>query len=132
MPSLSGPTPINYGFGSLAFTTAVTYQLKPPRRHNIGNVIDINVMVTVIFTAVTTPAYVRIGTPADNLKYAELNMGTAAAASTFNTRDNAVTWFKSDINLSRDGVSYAELRIVAPTGGSPTGTGILNVLVNWW
>ena len=127
---------VNYGFGLYVFTNALTALLYPPRRCNRGVVVDIHVNATVLFTAVTTPAYVRLGIAGDLDKYAELNLATTASGAALNlpasgaynpSNPNAF----SVIDLVGDGASYVTLSVVAPTGGSPAGTGYLNVALGW-
>lgn len=128
----SHPLVVPYSFGQLNFVSgAGTWKIKPPRGMGRGNVEDIHVRVTTVFTQVTTPGFVRIGTAASNALYAELNMGAAAANTAYNTRDLAGV-VRSDINLSRDGVTDIDVRVIAPTGGSPTGVGFLDVILSWY
>jgi hypothetical protein len=132
MNTYSNPLTVPYNFGNLNFVSgAGTYKVKPPPRATCGRVEDIHVRVTTLFTQVTTPAYVRVGTSGDNLKYAELNMGAAAAGAAYNTRDVAGS-IKSNINLTKDAISDVDIRVVAPTGGSPAGVGYLDVIISWW
>jgi hypothetical protein len=135
MYTYNQPLTISYGFGSFNFVSAAgTYKLKPPStRLNGGRVEDIHVRVTTLFTQVTTPAYVRVGISADHDKYAELNMGAAAANAAYNAQDIAgsITG-RSNINLTADGVTDIDVRVVAPTGGSPAGVGYLDVVISWW
>lgn len=130
--SYSNPLQVTYGFGNLNFVTgAGTYKVKPPPRLTAGGVKDIHVRVTTLFTAVTTPAYVRVGNAADNAKYAELNMGTAAANAAYNSRDIAGV-LKANINLTKDAITDVDVRVIAPTGGAPAGVGYLDVVIGWW
>lgn len=127
---------VNYGFGLYVFTNALTASLVPPVRCNRAVVIDIHVNATVIFTNVTTPAYVRLGTAGTPAKYAELNMAATASGAALNLpatgkyNPSAPNAFVN-IDLVRDAVSAVQLTVVAPTGGSPTGTGYLNVALGW-
>lgn len=128
--SYSNPKHVTYALGSQAFTSPIALLVKPPPRRNRGVVLDISTAVTVIFTAVTTPGYVRVGTTGTNAKYAELNMGTAAAGSSYNSRDIAGV-IRSDIDMSRDAVNEIRIATVAPTGGTPTGTAYVWVSIDW-
>lgn len=132
MKSYSNPLQLTYSFGNLNFVSgAGAYKIKPPKRCTAGRVEEIAVMVTTTFTQVTTPAYVRIGTASDNDKYAEMNMGAAAANAAYNLQDDTDAII-SNINLSGDGVSEIQVTVVAPTGGSPAGVGYLNIGISWW
>lgn len=127
---------VNYGFGLYAFTAGITTSLVPPVRTNRAVVIDIHVNATIVFTQVTTPAFVRLGTAASAARYAELNMGATAAGASLNlpatgkyNPSNPNAFF--NIDLVRDAVSAVQMQVVAMTGGSPTGTGYLNVALGW-
>ena len=78
----------------------------------------------------------RLGISGTLAKYAELNMATTAAGAVLNlpatgkynvTNPNSFT----NIDLVRDAASSVTLTVVAPTGGSPAGTGYLNVTLDW-
>lgn len=128
--SYSNPVERHYGISGHNFTTAATRVIKPPPRCNRGRITDIHVSVTTTFTAVTTQGFVNVGTAADPVKYASMGMGTAASGSAYNTRDFPSA-IKTDIDLSRDGVSVIQYAIVAPTGGSPAGAGDVSVSIAW-
>ena len=206
--SYSQPLRNTYSFGAIAFTTALTHYIVPPPLAASGRVVDIHVRATVVFTNVTTPAYVQIGTPASAALYAQLAMGATAAGATWSlgiagfaawagtasatgtamtitatangatgsivqgmtvngpgvpanttivsgsgnswvlsnatgfsstvqcwvgktyTETNAA--ISSDINFVRDGISSVQIKVVAPTGGSPTGTGYLDISFAWF
>lgn len=134
----SQPLRITYGFGLLAFTAALTTAVNPPPGGAAARVVDIHVRVTVTFTQVTTPAYVNIGTAATAAKYAQLNMGAAAAGSPYNfvsaggTPYNEKSVIFNDINFARDGITQVQIQVVPPTGGTPAGTGFLDVILAWF
>lgn len=137
--SYSNPLRVVYGFGLLVFTVALTTSVKPPPRCVGGRVVDIHVRVTVLFTNVTTGALVNVGTAGTAAKYAQLNMGAAAAGVSWNFRDTGGTPYveanaaiSSDINLARDAVTAIQIQVVPPTGGSPAGTGFLDVILAWF
>lgn len=138
MASFSNPDQMTYSFGLLSFTSALTHAVKPPPRHNQGRVLDIHVRVTITFTQVTTPAFVNVGTAASASKYAQLNMGAAAAGSSYNFIDGAGTPANmalvvfSDINLGRDAVSAIQFQVVPMTGGTPAGSGYLEIGIDWF
>lgn len=137
--SYSQPLRATYSFGLLVFTAALTTPINPPPGCSAGRVVDIHVRPTVTFTQVTTPAYVQIGTAGNATKYAQLNMGAAAAGSAYNLVSTGGTPYieanasiYSDINLVRDGVTSIQVKIVPPTGGTPAGTGYLDVVLAWF
>jgi hypothetical protein len=138
--SYSNPVRLTYSFGLLAFTAALSNQVKAPPRCNQGRVVDIHVRVTIIFTNVTTPAFVNVGTVATPAKYAQLSMAAAAAGVSWNLIDggggatlyNEATVIFSDINFARDGVTFIQFQVVPMTGGAPTGTGFLDIEMAWF
>lgn len=139
MSTYSEPQFATYSFGLLAFTTAFTHQVKPNFRKTGGKVADIHVRVTVTFTQTTTPALVNVGTVASATKYASLNMGAAAAGVSYNIVDgaggssaNVGLVIFSDINFSRDATTVVQFQVVAPTGGSPAGSGFLDIIMEWF
>lgn len=133
------PKRITYTYPALAFGGASSSSsIKPPRGLFNGTVEDIHVAVTVLFTAVTTPAYIRLGYAGNTSYYAELAMGTAAASAGYGSADIAASTgviFRR-IDLRNDpvpGVLTAVLvNFVASTGGTPAGTGSVNVCIGWW
>lgn len=129
------PTTISYVWGSLAFGgTGSTSSIRAPRGLQQGNIRDIHAAVTVLFTAVTTPAYVRLGYSGTAAYYAELSMGTAAASAGYNLRDAGTISRK--IDLVNDPVPGALTGVlvtfVAATGGSPAGTAHVTVAIDWF
>lgn len=134
MSHYDNPFLVSYNFGSIVFTAATSWALKPPPGVSRGKIIDIQVQASVVFNAVTTPAYVRIGKAGTAAFYGELNLGTTAANAATGIRDMAsyaAAVFR-DIDLVQDGVTDVKVTTVANTGGSPTGTGVLNIAIAWW
>jgi hypothetical protein len=127
----SNPLTITYSLGATNFTTAAAQMIKPPPGCKAGRVEDIHVRVTTAFTQTTSPALVRIGTPTENSKYAELNMGEAAAGVAYNTTDVADS-IKANIHIEDDEITGPSLFIVPPTGGTPAGAGLVDVAISWW
>lgn len=135
MSHYDNPVVITYSFGSINFGSGSAYALKPPPGVSRGKIVDIQVQVSTLFTAVTTPAYIRLGTSGDADFYAELNMGTAAATDAYGIRNisggyDAVV-FRS-IDIVQDNLSQVEVVFVAPTGGTPAGVGVVNIAIAWW
>jgi hypothetical protein len=124
------PVRVSYSLGSQNFTSAFATALKPPKGAKGGRVVDIHLQPSVTFTQVTTPGYVRVGTSGDADKYAQLNCGAAAATDAYNMSDGG-TWGET-IDLVRDSITQVEVVTVAPTGGTPAGTGIVTVVVDWF
>lgn len=129
---------ISYVYPALGFGAASSSStIKPPRNLNQGNILDIHAAVTVLFTQVTTPAFVRLGYSGNNAYYAELNMGAAAASAGYSYRDvTAVANNPRKIDILNDptpGVlTSVLLNFVAATGGSPAGTATVVIPIEWF
>jgi len=130
---------ISYSLGSVNIGGGTTNQrIKPPPGARFGAIEDMHVSVTTTFTQVTTPAFIRVGTVDDADKYAELNMGAAAANTGYGLTDHDALGIKQKvIDLGKDsdaGTAITDLRIalIAPTGGSPAGVGIPTITMKWW
>lgn len=138
MSGYDNPLHLTYTYPALAFGGASSSStIKPPRGKKQANIEEIHVAVTVLFTAVTTPAFIRLGYTADNDYYAELNMGTAAASAGYGTSDiTASNPIFRKIDLANDptpGVLTGVLvNFVAATGGSPAGTGTVAITLGWY
>lgn len=133
--SYENPRHSNYVFPALAFGGATSAStIKPPLRLNQGNIVDIHVGATVLFTQVTTAAHVLLGYAGDTDYYADLTMGAAAASAGYNLRDAGSIYRKIDLlNDTVPGVLTGVLvSFIAATGGTPAGTGTVNVLIDWF
>lgn len=135
------PKTISYNFGSHDFGAgAAAHAIPIPPGYKFARIKEVCVTpITETFNAVTTPAYVRIGTAADADKFAQLNMGVAAATDGYGTKDDpdAILPAGEFIDLERagdSGVALAQLEVtfVAPTGGTPAGIGVPTIVVDWF
>lgn len=129
------PVGISYVYPALGFGAAASSStIKPPLKLNQGNIRDIHVGVTVLFTQVTTAAHVLVGYSGDTDYFADLTMGAAAASAGYNTRDAGSIYRKIDLlNDPTPGVLTSVLvSFVAATGGSPAGTGTVNIFIEWF
>ena len=127
--SYSTPTTVTYTFSAHDFGAgAGATAIKAPAGFENGRIIDVGVTdITETFTAVTTPAYVTLGTVANSLQYAVLNLNTAAATDAFNTQDDPDAITDADVTNEQIEVSY-----IAPTGGTPAGIGTPYVVIDWF
>lgn len=124
----------SYDFNAVAFGAGTTTAKLPiPRGAQMARVLDIFVTATVVFTQVTTPALVQVGDGTTANKFAQLTVGGLAVGNTISGRDGPI--FQAVYN----GPSYASgaglhdliATFVAPTGGSPTGTGNVQIIVGY-
>ena len=140
MKSYDNPLTITYSLGLQDIAAgAFAGAIQKPKGVDSARIEEIHVLVTEVFNAVTTPAYIRIGTASDADKFAELNMGTAAATDGYGTNDDpdAIKAAGLFIDLNRDGDSGAaldqlEVVTVSNTGGTPTGIGYVTVTISWF
>lgn len=127
-----------YVYPALAFGGASSSTtILPPPGLSQGYILDIHAAVTVLFTAVTTPAFVRVGYSGNNAYYAELSMGVAAASAGYNRRSATLTpATPRKIDMNNDpttGVLTSLLvNFVAATGGSPAGTATVTIGIEWF
>jgi hypothetical protein len=92
MSHYDNPIVITYGLGDQDFGAAGdALAIKPPPGVSRGRIVDSHVAVKETFTAVTTPAYIRLGTAADADFYAELNLGTAAGGANIDLSSASTT-----------------------------------------
>jgi len=121
------PQLITYSYGSHDFAAAgQTLSLRGPAG-KVGKIVHIEVAATEVFNAVTTAAFVRVGTAADNDAYAELNLATTA--------DTDVADESTDTDAIIAGIpadTQVEVNFVANTGGTPTGIGYVQIAIEWF
>ena len=142
--SYDNPLTITYNFGLHDFAAGnLASAISAPRNATRCRIEEIHVSVTEVFNAVTTPAYVRIGTASDPDKFAELNMNAAAATDGYGIDDDpdpsSVLTDNGyggagvvDMSSSGENIDQLEVVTVQNTGGTPTGIGHLTVTVSWW
>lgn len=132
------PLLISYVFSAINFGSTVNKRIKPPPGAKFGEIKDVHASINTLFTQVTTPGYVRIGTVDDASKYCSMNMGAAAANTGYGLADNDGLGTKQKtIDLDRDsnaGTAITDLRVafIAPTGGSPAGVADVTITMAWW
>jgi hypothetical protein len=127
----STPKRVTYSFPAQNFTAPIARTIKPPQGCVRGTIMDIATSVTTTFTQTTTPGHIRIGDGTTDGKYADLNMGAAAAGAAYGAGDVAGSIVPGGIDFDRDGITAIVLKTVAPTGGAPAGTADLYVTIDW-
>lgn len=122
----------DYGAGGLAAAIPVPAGASRCRIESISQA------ATETFNAVTTPAYVRLGTAADPDRYAELNVGTLAITNGLDLTDGS-TELKDIghggpgvVDIGQEGITQIEAVLVAPTGGTPAGIAYTDITIAWW
>lgn len=127
--SYSLPNRRTYTFPAVAFGSGSAQSIKGPRG-KAGRLVDIHVSCTVLFTAVTTPAYVQVGTASDTDYNANFALGTLAATDSVSLIGSTGS-ASSLIQPIIDADTQVEVTFVAPTGGSPAGTGTVSICIDW-
>lgn len=130
--SYSDPLVISYNLGTHDFGAGGDALAIPvPAGMSRFKVLEVAVSATEDFTAVSTPAFVRIGTAADADAFVEADLGTLEDTDAFGLRDDTDA-IKYDDFGDADGLDQLEVAFVAPTGGSPAGTGHVNIAIAWF
>ena len=118
-----------YGLGLIDFTAAKTYTIKGPKG-KVGRVRDIFAVVDTVFTNVSTSGHFKLGVSGTDGKYADLDMlATAAGANLTASKDQAAALVAAQ-ELPAD--TDVQIKIVPPTGGSPTGKAFMAVAIDWY
>lgn len=104
-----------------------TKRIKPPKGMR-GKVVEIFSEATVTFTNVTTEAKVQVGVAGALTRCADFGLATLAAgtAETASHQDGAL----SEGVIADDEVAL--ITLLAPTGGTPAGTGNIHVVMAWF
>lgn len=134
-----------YNFPSVNFATGSSQKMKIPRGAKMARVLDILVSATVLFTQVTTPAVVEIGDGTTANAFGQLSLGALAAGNTLGASDvvgglfgvsnqfgnaAAAVYLAGNYNAGA-GLHDLIATFVAPTGGTPAGTGTVIVVVGY-
>jgi hypothetical protein len=122
-----------YKFSAVDFSTGSSKKLPVPRGATFARVLDIMVVASVLFTQVTTPAIVQIGDGTTADKFASITLGALAAGSSITGNDVAHVWNANYLagNYPPSGLHDLTATFVAPTGGTPAGTGDVYILVGY-
>lgn len=126
--SYSNPDRRHYSFPSVDFSTSTSQKIKGPKGKT-GRLIATHVSGTVLFTAVSTSGRVDVGNSTTAAAYQSLTLGTLAAAAAIASDDGAATVTNTLLELPAD--TDVKVSFIAPTGGSPAGTGTTTVTIDW-
>lgn len=125
---------LTYGYPAVNFAAGnATHKVAIPRGAQYARVLDIMVEATVTFTQVTTPGLVQVGDGTTANQFAQLSLGGTAAGATIGSADSAVRrvdYLKGNYN-SGAGLHDLTITFVAPTGGTPAGTGNVFITVGY-
>lgn len=127
--SYSNPDRRSYVFPAVNFGSTSAQSFKGPAGKK-GVLVDIHVACTTLFTAVTTAAFVDVGTAADIDYNAHFGLGTLAATDAILlTGSTGSLAALIEPNIAAD--TQVEVTFTAPTGGSPAGVGTVTITVDW-
>lgn len=119
---------ITYSFGGQDFADAAdTFSFKLPEGKQ-GRLVDVSISAYETFNATTTEAFLDIGTAADADAYAHCGLGTTADTDTYLASANAGDIISATIPAG----TQVEVTMVANTGGTPAGKGVINIIVAVW
>lgn len=123
--SYENPSTVTKALGSINFATTTTRVIRLPKG-KAGRILDIEVLATVLFTNVTTGAFVQVGDGTVVNKYGSLgSLGALAANASFNTSNQSTNL--AGVELPAD--TNITVTFAAPTGGTPAGTGLVNLAI---
>ena len=125
---------LTYGYAGVNFASGnATHKVAVPRAAQYARVLDIMVEATVTFTQTTTPGLVQVGDGTTANKFGQLSLGGTAAGSTIGSGDSPVRtadYLKGNYN-SGAGLHDLTITFVAPTGGTPAGTGNVFITIGY-
>jgi hypothetical protein len=122
----------DYGAGGLSSAIAVPAGASRCRIESIA------LSATETFNAVTTQAYVRLGTAGDADRYAELAVGVLAITNALDLTEGSTELKdighggKGVVDIGQEGITQIEVVLVAPTGGTPAGIAYTDITIAWW
>lgn len=93
-----------------------------------GRVVDVICSATETFTATTTEAIIELGSTAGGAEYVNFGLGTLADTDTARASD-------TDGDIVSEGLpadTQVEVTLNAPTGGTPAGIAMVQVITEWW
>lgn len=126
--------PVTYSYAAVNFASGnATHKVTVPRGVQLARVLDIMVEATVTFTQTTTPGLVQVGDGTTANKFAQLSLGATASGSTIGSGDQAIwqaNYLKANYN-SGAGLHDLTITFVAPTGGTPAGTGNVFICIGY-
>lgn len=135
MRSYDQPDMLSYGLGSVGFTTDGPFTIPVPPSCSglriVGYAID---TATVAFTADTTPGALSFGDGTDADKFGQLDAAVIAAGDSLHVEGNDLSQGIALDYASASGgrLDQITVTVVAPTGGTPAGTGNVTVFMAWY
>lgn len=113
-------------------STDVTYILRGPAGKR-GKVIDVQMSVTVTCAGATTKPIINVGKSGALTEYVSMNMGTTAAGAAKRASQTAGDLKLTSGNLKiLDADTDVHVTLVAATGSGAAGTGIVQIMFEWF
>jgi hypothetical protein len=133
MRSYDQPDQFSYNLGSVNFTADGPFTIPVPPDCSGMRIRGYAISTaTVAFTADTTPAALQFGDGTTADKFGQLDAAVIAAGDSLhvvNDGDGASADYASAAGGRLDQVTVT---VVAPTGGTPGGTGNVTVFMDWY
>lgn len=133
MRSYDQPDLMSYNLGSVGFTTDGPFTIPVPPDCSGMRILGYAISTaTVAFTADTTPAALQFGDGTTADKFGQLDADVIAAGSSLHVvgdGDGASADYASAAGGRLDEITVT---VVAPTGGTPAGTGNVTVFMAWY
>jgi len=93
-----------------------------------GTIKEINVDSFELFTAVTTEAFIRLGSATSGYEYVNMGLGTLADAANVSMTAVAADLVLEALPADTD----VHITLVAPTGGTPAGKAHYHIMIEWY
>ena len=93
-----------------------------------GTINEISVDAFETFTAVTTEAFVRLGSATSGYEYVNMGLGTLADAANVSMTAVAADLVLEALPADTD----VHITLVAPTGGTPAGKAHYHIMIEWY
>lgn len=135
MHTYDSPLTVTYSMGLIDFgdVTDVEYELQGPSGYR-GKVREVMVNGKEVFTATTTEAAVDIGNVTTGQQFANCGLGTLADNACYVATANSgdIVTFETGGTSQIDADETVFVNMVATTGGTPTGQGIVYITIDWF
>jgi hypothetical protein len=133
MRSYDQPDLMSYNLGSVDFTSGGPFTIPVPPDCSgmrvVGYAID---TATVAFTADTTAAALQFGDGTDADKFGQLDAAVIGAGDSLHVVNDAGGTSADYASAAGGRLDQVTVTVVAPTGGTPGGTGNLTVFMAWY
>lgn len=136
--SYSAPNRLSFSTGLHTFSAGdAARNIAVPKGARFARIANIHVSGTTTFNAVTTSAKVQLGNATTASKYANFDVGTLAAGSAVDLADKTTalqSGYREYIDCGAEGENLTDIKLslIAPTGGTPAGAGIVDITIDWF